>query len=109
MLPLNIAAAVLTYATNGTVEQWWDYAWKVFTVMFAGKLADILRAVIIMAAEYKRCKKLKWWQYIYVCLSFPIFGWIGDIATWIALFTKVTWKPIPHKSPIKIEDIEKSV
>ena len=37
---------------------------------------------------------------------FPFFSMIGDISTCIAVFRKVSWKPIPHKASVKIEDLE---
>ena len=53
-------------------------------------------------------KKLKWYQYFWYSLMFPVFGMIGDVVTLIAVFTKVTWKPIPHNSNVRIEDLDPS-
>ena len=40
-------------------------------------------------------------------LTWPIFDIIGRYTTYVAVFKKVEWKPIPHTSKITINDIEK--
>ena len=40
-------------------------------------------------------------------LLFPIFDIVGRYTTYIALFKKIEWKPVPHESKVTIEDIEK--
>ena len=38
-------------------------------------------------------------------LTWPIFDIVGRYTTYIALFKKVSWKPVPHNSKITIDDI----
>ena len=38
-------------------------------------------------------------------LLFPIFDIVGRYTTYIALFKKIEWKPVPHESKITIDDI----
>lgn len=66
-------------------------------------------ALALFILEYRRLAKIKWYKIIYYSLTFVLFGLVGDIATWIAVFSKVTWKPIPHNEDIKIEDVESKV
>ena len=40
-------------------------------------------------------------------LLWPIFDIVGRYTTYIALFKKVSWKPVPHNSKITIDDINK--
>ena len=40
-------------------------------------------------------------------LVWPIFDIVGRYTTYIALFKKVSWKPVPHVSKITIDEIEK--
>ena len=37
--------------------------------------------------------------------TWPTFDMIGRYTTYVALFKKVTWKPIPHESKVTIDDI----
>jgi cellulose synthase/poly-beta-1,6-N-acetylglucosamine synthase-like glycosyltransferase len=62
-------------------------------------------AAFILITERRRIKSIKWYKSVLYCLGFPFFDFIGEIAMFIALFSKVEWKPIPHKSEISIEDL----
>jgi cellulose synthase/poly-beta-1,6-N-acetylglucosamine synthase-like glycosyltransferase len=62
-------------------------------------------AAFILVTERKRIKPIKWYKSVLYCLGFPFFDFIGEIAMFIALFSKVEWKPIPHKSKISINDL----
>ena len=76
----------------------------------AGALDWYLKRIIIAAyiyiIEYKRIKSLSVLKKIWYCITFPIFDLMGTLALIIALFTKVEWKPIPHKADIKIDEIK---
>ena len=81
-----------------------------FTIawVISGYFDGILTAIYVYIIEWKRIKPIKWYKKIWFCLTFPIFDQIGKIAMLIALFTKVEWKPIPHKAAISISEIEKN-
>lgn len=66
-------------------------------------------ALLLFAMEYKRLTKIKPHKAVFYSLMFPLFDIIGDICTWLALFCKVAWKPIPHGENIKIDEIETKV
>ena len=72
----------------------------------AGDLKKIPVAVYIFFMERKRIKPIRLRDKILYCLTWPTFDLIGRYAMYIALFMKVEWKPIPHKSKVTIEDIE---
>ena len=38
-------------------------------------------------------------------LTWPTFDIIGRYTQYVALFKKVTWKPIPHESEVTIDDL----
>lgn len=38
-------------------------------------------------------------------LTWPTFDIIGRYTQYVALFKKVTWKPIPHESKVTIDDL----
>lgn len=55
--------------------------------------------------ERKRIKKIPIKKIILYSLTWPIFDIVGRYTTYIALFKKVSWKPVPHNSKITIDDI----
>lgn len=62
-------------------------------------------AVYLFFIERKRIIKMSIWKKILYCFTWPVFDIMGRYAQYAALFMKVTWKPIPHESKIKIEDL----
>jgi hypothetical protein len=75
----------------------------------AGKyLENTLAAIYLFIMEHKRIVKIPFHKKVLYTLTWPIFDIIGRYTTYVALFVKVTWKPIPHESKITIEDIEKN-
>lgn len=74
----------------------------------AGKyIENMLAAVYLFIVEHKRIVKIPWYKKILYTFTWPIFDIIGRYTTYVALFVKVTWKPIPHESKITIDDIKK--
>ena len=66
---------------------------------------NMLMAVYLFIIERKNIKKMSIWKKILYTFTWPTFDIIGRYTTYIALFVKVTWKPIPHESKITIDDI----
>ncbi len=61
----------------------------------------------ILFLERKRIKKMPIYKIFLNSLLFPIFDIVGRYTTYIALFKKIEWKPVPHESKVTIDDIEK--
>lgn len=75
----------------------------------AGKyIENTVVAIYLFIVEHKRIVKIPFHKKVLYTLTWPLFDIIGRYTTYVALFVKVTWKPIPHESKITIEDIEKS-
>ncbi len=78
-------------------------------VLFGGLggawLGTMLLAAYTLFMERARLPKMKWYRILWYIFAFPIFDLIGKITMCIALFTKVEWKPIPHVSDTKIEEM----
>lgn len=72
-------------------------------------LKGIITAVYVFAAEHRRIKPMAWYKKLWYSITFPIFDIIGRLATVIALFSRVEWKPIPHNADIKIDEINNGV
>ena len=66
-------------------------------------------AVYVFFTERKRIKKIKLHKKIWYTLMWPLFDIIGCVSMYIALFMKVTWKPIPHDSKINIDDVDRGI
>lgn len=71
-------------------------------------LTNTVTAVYLFIVEHKRIVKMSIWRKLLYCLTWPTFDIIGRYTQYLALFKKVTWKPIPHESKITIEDIKES-
>lgn len=65
-----------------------------------------LGAVYLFIVEHKRIMKISIWKKILYCLTWPTFDIIGRYTQYLAIFMKVTWKPIPHQSKVTIDDIK---
>ncbi len=70
-------------------------------------IEKIFEAVYIFLIENKRIKNISICKKILYCITWPIFDIIGRYTTYIALFKKIEWKPVPHESKITIDDINK--
>lgn len=65
-----------------------------------------IMAAYLFIIERKRIKKISLPKKILYCITWPTFDIIGRYALYVAMFKKVTWKPIPHTSKVTIGDIE---
>ncbi len=75
-------------------------------VLIFEHLGTIPMAWVVLWTERRRIPRMKWYRKLWYSLMFPMFSMIGDLSTWIAAFTRVTWKPIPHCADVKIHEIE---
>lgn len=66
---------------------------------------NIWMAAYLFLIEDSRIKKISLWKKILYVLTWPTFDIIGRYTIYVALFTKVEWKPIPHGSKITIDDL----
>ena len=68
-------------------------------------LKNIITPYYILLLERKRIKKVPFHKIISFSILWPIFDIVGRYTTYIALFKKIEWKPVPHNSKITINDI----
>ena len=102
-----LAVCLFVAAANFHVLSWTAFILTIFEIVIFEHLATIPMAWLIFFTERKRIPKMKWSRKFSASLMFPVFSMIGDISAWIAAFTKVIWKPIPHRASVKIEELEK--
>ncbi len=69
-------------------------------------LSNIPQALLLLFTERKRMQRCRIGRLIWLSVAFPIFTVIGDITTWLAVFMKVTWTPIPHDASLTIEQMK---
>lgn len=62
-------------------------------------------AVYLFIVESSRIKKISFLKKILFVFTWPTFDIIGRYTTYVALFKKVEWKPIPHNSSVTIDDV----
>jgi hypothetical protein len=70
-------------------------------------LESIITPIYLFIIERKRIIKIPFLKKVLYSFTWPIFDIIGRYTSYVALFKKVTWKPIPHNSKITIEDLKK--
>lgn len=68
-------------------------------------LTNIFYAAYIYFVECRRIMKIKWYRKVWFCLTYPLFNLIGRCAMYVALFSKVEWKPTAHNTGISIEEL----
>ena len=68
---------------------------------------NMLIAIYVFIIERKRIVSIPLYKKIFYIFMWPTFDIIGRYTTYIALFKKIEWKPIPHDSKVTIEDINK--
>ena len=81
--------------------------WARIFYRIASYFEHIFEAVYVFIIERKRIKKMSLGKKILYSFTWPIFDIIGRYTTYIAVFKKVEWKPIPHNSQITINDLNK--
>lgn len=73
--------------------------------LLTNHLSGIPTALALVIFEHKRMQKCSFPKLMWLCVTFPIFSLIGDIATWVALFKKIQWEPIPHNAALGIDEM----
>lgn len=66
-------------------------------------------AVYVLIMERRHIQPMPWYKLVIAVLTWPLFDIIGRYSTYAALFMKVEWKPIPHKSAVTINDLQQPV
>lgn len=71
------------------------------------ELGNIFIGIYLFFTDRNRIPKMPLRRKILFVLTWPTFDLFYRYSMYIALFTKVTWKQIPHTSNVTIEDLEK--
>lgn len=65
-------------------------------------------AIYLFIVEKHRIKKINFWKKCLYVLTWPTFDIIGRYTIYVAMFVKVSWKPIPHNSKVTIDEVDTS-
>lgn len=79
--------------------------WFRLLYRFGAYFSNMFLSVYLFIVEDARIKKISLKNKLLFIFTWPTFDIIGRYATYIAIFKKVTWKPIPHESKITIDDL----
>ena len=100
-VPVSVAPGVAAFFTTiGLV-----ILWKLLS-RATQYIEKMLIGVFVFFLERKRIIYIPWYKKLFYCLLWPTFDIIHRYTTYVALFVKVTWKPIPHTSKVTIQDID---
>ena len=121
MLTTNLPGAVITFpvklieatlivllavSAGSFSDRWLEVVLQVLEVLLFEHLSNIFLALLLFISERRRMPRLRPHLYVWYALTFPLFSIIGDIATVIAVFVKVKWKPIPHRADIAVDQVD---
>lgn len=103
---MQIAIAVIAHNFVGWVEAFF-ISWA---IGLAGKwLSNVALATIVFAYYQNQIRAIeppKFWKTLFHLFMFPLFDIIGKWTTYIALFKKVEWKPIPHDTVVDVDKLK---
>lgn len=105
---LNMIFDIKIDVPSGVHAIWMTILVGVWARLFYRIGAYIEKIVVyyyVLFIERKRIKKIPLNKLFLYSLTWPIFDIVGRYTTYIALFKKVSWKPVPHNSKITIDDI----
>lgn len=97
---INIKPGIASLAVGLTVSIWLRILYRL-----GNYFVNMWLAVYLFIVEEARIKKISFFKKVLYTFTWPTFDIIGRWTTYVALFTKVTWKPIPHQSKVTIDEI----
>ncbi len=105
---------IISWALRITVGILVANAWGVVAGICVGILTGLLKnwlknmliAIFTYLWYFKYVQKVNFFKLVFYILMFPFFDLIGKYSIYIALFTKVEWKPIPHDVTVDVNNIK---
>lgn len=99
---INVSAGVSALIMGALIQIWLRIFYRI-----GAYLQNIFLSIYLFFIERRRLVKIPFRKKVIYCLTWPIFDIIGRYTTYIAIFKKVTWQPIPHTSTVNIDDLKK--
>ena len=112
-VPLKLIEATLVVVSSVMAglfgAEWLRLLVQVLEILIFEHLSCVALGALVLFWERRRMPKLRPYQYVWYSLTFPMFGLVGDVVMLLAVFKKVTWKPIPHNANVRLEQLEHTV
>lgn len=99
-ITLNVKPGFSALIVSAFVAIWLRILYRVG--MYFG---NCIIAIYLFIMERKRIVKFSVWKKCLFVLTWPTFDIIDRYTKYVALFVKVSWKPIPHDSKVTIDDV----
>ena len=101
-LTVNLTPGVRAFFLAGLLTIWLRILYRL-----GNYFVSMWLALYLFIIENARIKKMPFYKKILYIFTWPTFDIIGRYTTYIALFKKVEWKPIPHESKVTIDELTK--
>ena len=99
-IKLTVSKGIKAFIYAGVIQ-----IWRRIIFRLNDDIETISMAIYIFFIERKRIIKIPLYKKILYCITWPTFDIIGRYTKYIAVFKRVEWKPIPHKSKVTIDDL----
>ncbi len=104
---LNYAAlSVIAVSASTFLAEIPALLFNLVSILIFEHFGVIPMAIVLFFSEKERIPRIKPSKIVFYIVTYPLFSMIGYLSTWIALFKRVTWQPIPHDASINIDQIE---
>ena len=101
-LNINIGPGIKALFVGMLITIWFRLLYRL-----GAYFSNMLMAIYLFIIEDARIKKMSLKDKILFTFTWPTFDIIGRYTTYVAVFKKVEWKPIPHQSKVTIDDLKK--
>ncbi len=101
-LNINIGPGIKALFVGMLITIWFRLLYRL-----GAYFSNMLMAIYLFIIEDARIKKMSLKDKLLFTLTWPTFDIIGRYTTYVAVFKKVEWKPIPHQSKVTIDDLKK--
>ncbi len=100
---IDVSPGLFALLMSLVLSVWWKLVSRLLSY-----LGNMFMAIYVFIIEKRRIKKISILKKIWFIITWPMFDLIGIYTTYVAIFKKVSWKPIPHNSNITINDLKSS-
>lgn len=109
LLILQVFFYITTHNFCTIVFVWFLWESRILGYYIPTYIKNICYAIYVWIVERKRIKKVNFFKMLFYCFTYPTFDIIGIWSLYVAIFKKVEWKPIPHKSTVDIDELSQNI
>lgn len=101
----NLFQLAIAIAYYSVVGLFWSLVIAWISGLLSDWIKDLVDQMLVFIVYRKRLTYAGFWKTTWFVVMFPIFDIIGKWTSRIALFKKVEWKPIPHKTVVNVSTL----